>query len=128
MIFSLIVIVLSVLIFRNYSNQIVSIAVYKPDEINGLKLVVTIPRDSERKNIIKSLERSFDHQQHADPKADALIDKGERYFRFEVQKRIGTETLELWVTQQKIGIQKNNKYSKIEGIYTEAINEFLNGL
>ncbi|MDQ0888811.1 hypothetical protein QFZ81_003899 [Paenibacillus sp. V4I9] len=125
---SLVVIVIGGLIFRIYSNQIVSIAIYKPDGINGLKHIVTIPRDKERKAFIRSLERSFAHQHHADPKADALIDKGERYFRFEVKKRIGSETLDLWVTQQKIVVQTRNKFTKVEGKYIEAINEFLNGL
>jgi hypothetical protein len=123
----LIVVLSAVVLFKTYSNQIVSIAIYKPDENNVVKHIVTIPRDKERKDFIKSVENSFSHQQHADPKSDAIIDNA-RYFRLEVKKRVGAVTVDLLVTQQKVGVQERNKTTKIEGKYAEAINELLKGL
>jgi hypothetical protein len=36
--------------------------------------------------------------------------------------------MELWVTKEKVGIQEGGRYKKIEGEYTDAINNLLKGL
>lgn len=74
----------------------------------------------------KALEKSFRHQKNTDKKADALVEAP--YFHLVVKKRMGTEFLDLWVTPEKIAIQKNDKFTKIEGNYTEGIKIFLKGL
>jgi hypothetical protein len=125
LILSIVVLVIGFILYNTYSNQITSITIYKHGN-KGLERIVEIPRDDTRDALFDSLENSFRHQKDADPKSDGLIEAP--YFKFEVKKRFGSDTMELWVTKEKVGIQKGDRYKIIEGEYTDAINIFLNGL
>ncbi|MDQ0903528.1 hypothetical protein [Paenibacillus sp. V4I7] len=64
----------------------------------------------------QSLERSFRHQKRADPKENALVEAP--FYKIEEKKRVGQDSIELWVSERKVGIQQNGKYRKIEGKYS----------
>ncbi|MDF2644580.1 MAG: hypothetical protein K0Q73_385 [Paenibacillus sp.] len=121
LILSLLVLVTGLFIYRTYSNQILSISIYKPGA-NGLEQMTDIQRLGNEK-MFQSLERSFRHQKRADPKADALVEAP--FYKIEVKKRVGQDSIELWVSELKVGIQQNGKYRKIEGKYTEAIQSII---